>query len=62
MKHAFLLFVFLGAGEDKKLISNDMYFADVNECIYFAQRLHKQGENITSYCLPKIVDENTKVY
>jgi hypothetical protein len=62
MKHAFLLFVFLGVGEDKKLVSNDMYFADLNECVYFAQNLHKQGENITSYCLPKMVDEDVRIY
>jgi len=62
MKHAFLLFVFLGVGEEKKLVSNDMYFADVNDCVYFAQRLHKQGERITSYCLPKMVDSNTRLY
>jgi len=62
MKHAFLLFVFLGVGEDKKLVSNDMYFADLNECVYFAQKLHKQGETITSYCLPKMVDENVRIY
>ena len=62
MKHAFLLFVFLGVGEDKKLVSNDMYFSDLNECVYFSQKLHKQGENITSYCLPKRVDENVRIY
>ena len=62
MKHAFLLFVFLGVGEDKKLVSNDMYFADLNECVYFAQKLHKQGENVTSYCLPKMVDESVRIY
>jgi len=62
MKHAFLLFVFLGVGDDKRLISNDMYFENLNECVYFAQKLHKQGEKVTSYCLPKMVDSKTKVY
>ena len=62
MKHVFLLFVFLGAGEDKQLKSNDMYFRDVDECLYFAQRLHGQGNNITAYCLPQMVSEDTKVY
>jgi hypothetical protein len=62
MKHVFLLFVFLGTGEDKRLASNDLYFADLNDCVWYAQILHKQGEKITSYCLPKLVDENMKVY
>jgi|TARA_R100001509_G_C4788739_1_gene189006 hypothetical protein len=62
MIHVFLLFVFVGLGEDKRLVSNDMYFRSVDDCVYFAQRLHKQGQNITAYCLPKVVDENTKVY
>ena len=62
MKHAFLLFVFLGVGENKQIVSNDMYFAVVNDCVYFAQRLHKQGEKITAYCLPKMVDEDIRLY
>jgi len=57
--HVFLLYVFLD-GQPK---SKDMYFYDVNDCVYFAQRLHKQGEKITSYCLPQIVDpDKIKVY
>ena len=62
MKHAFLLFVFLGLGEDKRLVSNDLYFKDLNDCVWYAQKLHKQGQIITTYCLPKMVDENTKGY
>jgi len=62
MIHAFLLFVFVGIGEDKRLKSNDMYFRSVDDCVYFAQRLHKQGQNITAYCLPVVVPEETKVY
>jgi hypothetical protein len=62
MIHAFLLFVFVGIGEDKRLKSNDMYFRSVDDCVYFAQRLHKQGQNITAYCLPVVVPKETKVY
>lgn len=62
MIHVFLLFVFVGIGEEKRLISNDMHFRSVDDCVYFAQRLHKQGSNITAYCLPEMVDENTRVY
>ena len=62
MIHAFLLFVFVGIGEDKRLKSNDMYFRSVDDCVYFAQRLHKQGKKITAYCLPVVVSEETKVY
>ncbi len=62
MKHAFLLFVFLGLGEDKRLVSNDLYFRDLNDCVWYAQKLHKQGRTVTAYCLPKMVDKNTKVY
>jgi len=62
MKHDFLLFVFLGTGENQKMVSNDMYFANLNDCVWFAQTLHKQGEKITSYCLPKLIDKDVKVY
>ena len=62
MIHVFLLFVYVGIGEDKRLVINDMYFRSVDDCVYFAQRLHKQGQSITAYCLPKIVDKETEVY
>ena len=62
MIHAFLLFVFIGVGDDKVLKSNDLYFRSVDDCIYFAKRLHGQG-NITSYCLPVQVDpQKVRVY
>ncbi len=62
MKHVFLLFVFLGTGEDKRQVSSDMYFRDLNECVWYAQKLHKQGKKVTAYCLPKLVDESVRVY
>jgi hypothetical protein len=62
MMHVFLLFVFLGTGEDKRMVSNDMYFRDLNECVWYAQQLHKQGTTVTAYCLPKLVDKDTRAY
>tara|TARA_R100001510_G_C7573848_1_gene149276 strand:- start:440 stop:628 length:189 start_codon:yes stop_codon:yes gene_type:complete len=62
MIHVFLLYVYVGLGEDKRLVSNDMYFRSVDDCVYFSQRLHKQGQKITSYCLPTLVDKDVKVY
>ena len=62
MIHVFLLFVFVGLGEEQRLKINDMYFRSVDDCVYFAQRLHKQGQKITAYCLPVMVDKDTKVY
>jgi hypothetical protein len=57
--HAFLLFVFL----DGKLVSNDLYFYSVDDCTYFAREMHKQGGQITAYCLPKFIDrDKVKVY
>lgn len=58
----FLLFVYVGVGEDKRLVSNDMYFRSVDDCVYFAQRLHKQGQKITAYCLPQLVDKDARIY
>jgi hypothetical protein len=62
MKHVFLLFVFLGTGEDKRQVSADMYFYDLNDCVWYAQTLAKQGKLVTSYCLPRLVDESVRVY
>jgi hypothetical protein len=52
----------LGTGEDQRRVSNDMYFRDLNECVWYAQTLHKQGNKVTAYCLPKLVDESVRVY
>jgi hypothetical protein len=61
--HAFLLFVYLGLGEEKRLVSNDMYFEDLERCTWFAQKLHKQGQSITAFCLPKFVNsKEVRVY
>ena len=62
MIHAFLLFVYVGVGDGERLISKDMYFRNLNECVWYAQKLHKQGKKITAYCLPKLVDKDTRVY
>lgn len=70
--HAFLLMVYLGA----RLVSQDMYFEDIDRCKYFAERLNNQppvpnpvaqedAPRIISYtavCVPKRVGKNTKVY
>ena len=39
MVHVFLLMMYLGTGDDRRLSSADMYFRDVNTCNYFAQKL-----------------------
>ena len=64
MIHAFLLFVFLTNDDGtKRLVSNDLYFRNIDDCTYFARALHKQGGDITAYCLPRLVDpEKVKVY
>jgi hypothetical protein len=60
-EHLFLLFVFVGA--ERTLDSRDMYFRNLNDCIWFSEKIHKQGETITSYCLPKLVNsDSVKVY
>jgi hypothetical protein len=72
MIHVFLLTVYLG----KQIISQDMYFNDIDRCKYFAERLNKQppvpnrksGEDepkFVSYvavCAPKVVKPNNKIY
>lgn len=59
---AFVLYVFLGTGEDKRKVSDDLAFRDLTECVWYAQTLHKQGSQITAYCLPQMVPSTRKVY
>ena len=57
--HAFLLHVFV----NQEIKSRDMYFEDMDRCLYFAQRLARQGKTVTAYCLPRQVDPNiTRIY
>lgn len=68
--HVFLLMVYLGTGEERRLVSQDMYFYDINECNYYANRLVKRYGNYgviewmdpkdraTAYCVPKAVSKD----
>lgn len=73
MTHVFLLMVYLGT----QTVSQDMYFRDIDQCKYFAERLNNQpsvpnrtaGEDVPrtrSYiavCEPRRVNpKTTKVY
>ena len=67
MMHVFLLLVYLGTGDDRRLVSNDMYFYSITRCNYFASQVSKRYGNYlykdfvdsrdraTAYCLPKDV-------
>ena len=73
MTHVFLLMVYLG----EALVSKDLHFANINNCIYFAQRLNDQPPvpnrnaqedtnkfvNYTAVCKPVLVNpKRTKIY
>ena len=75
MIDAFLLMVYLGTGDFRKLESGNMYFYSITECNYFAEQISKRYGNygfseymdpkdrVTAYCVPKQVDpEIIKVY
>jgi hypothetical protein len=75
MIDAFLLMVYLGTGDFRKLESGNMYFYSITECNYFAEQISKRYGNygfseymdpkdrVTAYCIPKQVDpEIIKVY
>ena len=70
--HAFLLMVYMG----QALVSKDMYFKNINDCLYFAERLNNQPEvpnrnaqegsdklvKYVAVCVPKPVGTNQKLY
>lgn len=71
MVHVFLLMVYLGAGDSRQLISQDMYFYDLVECNWYASQMAKRYGNyqhldrmsakdrVTAYCIPKYVEEKS---
>jgi len=75
MEHVFLLLVYLGTGDTKRLTSNDMYFWNIDRCNYFASEITKRYGNyrdydylepedrVTAYCVPKYIDtQKVRVY
>ena len=70
--HAFLLMVYMG----QALVSKDMYFRSIDDCLYFAERLSNQPmvpnrnaqegvDKLVKYvavCVPKYVGNNVKLY
>ena len=75
MMHVFLLMVYLGTGDERKLVSNNMYFRSIDRCNYFASQVSKRYGNfkynsyldpkdrVTAYCLPKYINtENMEIY
>jgi hypothetical protein len=39
-----------------------MRFRNIEECTFFAKKLHAQGKKITAYCIPEAVSKTMKVY
>ena len=70
--HAVLLMVYMG----QALVSKDMYFKNINDCLFFADRLNNQPmvpnrnaqegvDKLVKYvavCVPKNVGNNVKLY
>lgn len=75
MEHVFLLLVYLGVGDSRNLVSNDMYFRSIVECNFFAAEIARRygtyssldaidpRDRTTVYCIPKLINtENVEVY
>lgn len=69
MLTVFVLSVYLGLGENKKLIHDKMLFESLIDCQWYASRIVKTYGNyefyragtdkITAYCLPVEIPNNT---
>ena len=69
--HVFLLQLYLGTGEFRTLISDDMHFFSITECNKFASELSKRYGNYqsidwmdpkdraTAYCIPITLPEKS---
>ena len=70
MMHVFLLMVYLGVGDSRKVISDNMYFRSVTDCNFYAKELTKRYGNyqsldrmdsrdrVTAYCVPKYIKKD----
>ena len=75
MADVFLLLVYLGTGDARRLESGNMMFWSIERCNYFASAVSKRYGNyrsldyldpkdrVTAYCVPKQIDpETVRVY
>lgn len=75
MLDVFLLLVYLGTGDQRRLESANMYFRSIVTCNYFAKEVSRRYGNYkyldyvpakdraTAYCVPRVVDpEKVRVY
>lgn len=59
MTHVFVLVVFMGIGEDRKVISDDIEFANLAHCLVYADLIVKRfgyetpRDRALAYCIPK---------
>jgi len=68
--HVFLLLVFVGFGDARKLVSDDMHFLKIETCNYYARELVRRfGPQVqqkdwgVAYCVPAFVDrEKVEIY
>ena len=71
MMHVFLLMIYLGVGDSRKVISDNMYFRSVTDCNFYAKELTKRYGNyqsldrmdsrdrVTAYCVPKYIKKDS---
>ena len=70
MVHVFVLLVFVGFGDTRKLVSDDMHFQSVEACNFHAREIvRRYGHQVNqkdwsvAYCVPRLVDEaDVKIY
>ena len=71
----FLLLVYLGTGDFRKLESGNMYWRSITDCNWYASQITKRYGNyqygayldpkdrVTAYCVPRTVDpETVRIY
>ena len=71
MLHVFLLLLYLGHGDSKRLVSGDMYFYSILDCNWYAEQLTKRYGNYgyadrippelkaTAYCEPRYIKQGS---
>ena len=70
MVYVFVLLVFVGFGDTRKLVSDDMHFQSVEACNFHAREIvRRYGHQVNqkdwgvAYCVPRLVDEaDVKIY
>jgi len=70
MIEVFAIVLWLGVGDDRVMVENNLHYRNIDQCLYVARALTARFtsyavgsvDHATAYCLPKMVKDTEQIY